>query len=375
VAGRTLYHLHSLRAVGDGASIGALEGWLDHVADLGAGGVLLTPIHASADHGYDTLDPFRLDPRLGDDAAFDRFVAACRDRDLRLVLDGVLNHVGRGFEPPSDAFLRRRSDGSVRVWEGHDELVELDHRQPEVLDWAVRIGRHWLDRGADGWRLDVAYSIPPEFLRSFVEQLRSSHPDVFVFGEMIHGDYAAFVDRSGLDSVTAYELHKAIWSSLHDRNPHELAWALRRFGEAAASFPPVTFVGNHDVTRLASLVDDPGEQVPVAFALLLTLPGIPCLYYGDELGATGVKVDGPGGDDAVRPALSSLDRSSWPELQATVRSLLAWRRERPWLTTATVTLDEVSNDGLRYTVRGRGSGADERVVVTVRPDGYDLVEG
>jgi glycosidase len=371
VPGRTLYHLHSLRAA-EGRGLAALEGWLDHVAGLGCGGVLLTPIHESTNHGYDTIDPFRLDPRLGDDAAFDRFVGACVERDLRLVLDGVLNHVGRAFVPPSEDWFRRRGDGSVRVWEGHEELVELDHRNPDVLDWAVRIGRHWLDRGADGWRLDVAYSILPEFLRSFTEQLRSSHPDVFVFGEMIHGDYAGFVERSGLDSVTAYELHKAIWSSLHDRNPHELAWALRRFGEAAAVFPPVTFVGNHDVTRLASLVDDAGEQVPVAFALLLTLPGVPCLYYGDELGATGVKVDGPGGDDPVRPPLSSLDRSAGPELQSTVRSLVAWRRARPWLTTATVTLDEVSNDGLRYTVRGGDGGPTEVVSVSARPAGWAI---
>lgn len=366
MAGRTLYHLHSLRAAA-GGGLAALEGWLDHVAGLGCGGVLLTPIHESANHGYDTIDPFRLDPRLGDDAAFDRFVAACRARDLRLVLDGVFNHVGRGFVPPSDAFYRRRGDGSIRVWEGHDELVELEHENPDVLDWAVRVGRHWLDRGADGWRLDVAYSIRPEFLRSFADAMRSTHPDVFVFGEMIHGDYAGFVRASGLDSVTAYELHKAIWSSLHDRNPHELAWSLRRFGEAAAAFAPVTFVGNHDVSRIASLVADAATQVPVALAVLFTVPGVPCVYYGDELGSTGRKVDGPGGDDAVRPPLSSLDRSRERELQDRHRQLIGWRRDRPWLTAAALTVDHVDNDGVRYTVRG-DEAAGELVRVTIRPD-------
>jgi cyclomaltodextrinase len=369
VPGRTLYHLHSLRAA-DGGGLAALEGWLDHVAALGCGGVLLTPIHESSNHGYDTIDPFRVDPRLGDDADVDRFVAACRERDLRLVLDGVFNHVGRAFVPPpsSDDWFRRNADGSARGWEGHDELLELDHGNAAVLDWAVRVGRHWLDRGADGWRLDVAYSIPRPFLASFAAQLRETHPEVFLFGEMIHGDYARFVEESGLDSATAYELHKAIWSSLHDRNPHELAWALQRFAEAAASFAPVTFVGNHDVTRLASCVADAAVQVPVAAAVLLTLPGVPCVYYGDELGATGVKVHGAGGDDAIRPPLSSLDRSSAGELQRVHRELIGWRRARPWLTTATVTLDEVTNAGLRYTVQGAG----ERVRVAVRPDGYDL---
>ena len=158
---------------------------------------------------------------------------------------------------------------------------------------------------------------------------------------------------------------------MHDANPHELAWALQRHAEAAATFAPVTFVGNHDVSRLASLVATPKVQVPVAMAVLFTVPGVPCLYYGDELGAVGLKVDGPGGDDAVRPPLASLDRFGSPGLAGLVRSLVVWRRERPWLTDGVLSVDEVSNASVRYSVRSRSSAADV-VTVEVRPDGYSI---
>src|SRR3954454_11298782 len=110
LAGRTLYHVHSLGVAGastrredgggvagPGAGLERITAWLDHVAALGCGGVLLTPIFESSTHGYDTIDPFRIDPRLGDESDFDAFVAACHERGLRLLLDGVFNHVGRAF--------------------------------------------------------------------------------------------------------------------------------------------------------------------------------------------------------------------------------------------------------------------------------------
>ena len=160
---------------------------------------------------------------------------------------------------------------------------------------------YWCDRGVDAWRLDAAYAVPPQFWREVLPRVREKHPDVWVVGEVLHGDYAAYVAESGIDSVTQYELWKAVWSSLNDRNLFELAHALGRHGEMVARFLPQTFVGNHDVTRLASRLDDP-RHLPLALALLFALPGVPTVYYGDEFGLRGVKEDRAGGDDAVRPA-------------------------------------------------------------------------
>jgi cyclomaltodextrinase len=375
VAGRIVYHLHSLGAAGAARTnpdVGAgspsdrglarLEPWLDHVRALGCGAVLLTPIFVSSTHGYDTVDPFRIDQRLGDEDDLARFVDACRARDLRLVLDGVFNHVGRGFPAFQDVvahgeaspfanwfrldFSRDDGDGfGYRTFEGHRELVALDHRSPEVLAWAVDVACHWLDRGADGWRLDVAYAIPTDFLAAFVVRVRERHPDAFLFGEMIHGDYAAFVAASGLDSVTQYELHKAIWSSLNDANLFELAWSLKRHRELVGSFAPVTFVGNHDVSRIASQLHD-RRHLAHALAILCTVPGIPCLYYGDEWGWEGAKTDGAGGDDPMRGPLPEPGAPVSPGAASVLelhRRAIAVRRDRPWLTRADLEIGELAN--------------------------------
>lgn len=344
VPGRTIYQIHALRAA-DGGGLSRLTGWLDHVsgegaAGLGCGAVLLTPIHASSTHGYDTVDAFAVDERMGTDGDLDAFIAACRERDLRVLFDGVFNHVGRAFA---------RTDWlSGRVWEGHDELPTLDHANPEVLDWAAAVARHWLDRGGDGWRLDVAYSIPRPFLAELTARIKTSHPDAFLFGEMIAGDFAGLVRETSLDSATAYELFKGIWSSLNDANMWELAWALERHAALAAQFPPVTFLGNHDVTRIATQLRDP-RHLELALAVLFTVPGIPCVYYGDELGWTGAKTVGLGGDDAIRPALPATVDGAVPQLEQH-RRWISFRREHPELTDAKLEVLEKTNPTITYRV-------------------------
>ena len=376
--GRTIYQLHALGAA-NGGGLDRLAGWLDHVAELGCGAVLLTPIFLSQTHGYDTVDPFRIDPRLGDEAAFDRFVDACHERDLLLLLDGVFNHVGRDFPAFRDVLTRGREsefvdwfeidfdrddgDGfAYKTFEGHRELVALNHRDPRVLEWAQRVACHWLDRGVDGWRLDAAYTIRRSFLAALVASMRERFVDAFVFGEVIHGDYAGFVHASGVDSVTQYELHKAVWSSLNDANLFELAWAVRRHREMVQWFAPVTFVGNHDVTRIASQVAD-AARLPAAFATLFALPGHPCVYYGDELGWLGVKEHRAGGDDAIRPPLPARvdgDQS----LLALHRELVAFRRANAWLTTADCEIVDIANRRIAVTM----TAGDQRVTLAIDLD-------
>ncbi|TYB51107.1 DUF3459 domain-containing protein [Nonomuraea sp. PA05] len=289
--------------------------WLDHAVTLGASGVALGPIFASSSHGYDTLDHFAIDPRLGDDSDFDRLADAAKERGLRLQLDGVFNHLGRHHPLVQDAlrqgpggdgarWFRQVPDGRGRValgtFEGHDQLVTLDHDEPAVRAYVVKVMRHWLDRGADAWRLDAAYSVPTGFWADVLAQVRRSHPDVWFEAEVIHGDYAAFVAESSADTVTQYELWKAVWSSIEDGNFFELDWALQRHNAMLATFAPAIFVGNHDVTRIASRITDP-RHLPHAVALLAVLGGTPTVYAGDEFGFRAVKEERMGGDDAIRP--------------------------------------------------------------------------
>jgi len=336
-----------------------LLGWLDHLVALGCNGLLLGPVFASATHGYDTTDYFRIDPRLGDDADFDALVAACHERGVRLLLDGVFNHAGRDFAPVRDAlaagagseagrWIRWSDEGYPWYFEGHDQLVALDHGAVEVQEHVAAVMTHWLERGADGWRLDAAYAVPPEFWAAVLPGVRERFPDAWFVGEMIHGDYSDYVHRSGLDSVTQYELWKAIWSSLTERNLWELDWTLGRHRDLVAQLLPMTFLGNHDVTRVASQIADP-RHVPHAVALLFFLPGVPSVYYGDEYGLRAVKEDRTGGDDAIRPEMpdapsqvTGSDDATWSVYQR----MIGLRRRHPWLTRAEISTEEVADQHL-----------------------------
>src|SRR5437667_388749 len=117
---------------------------------------------------------------------------------------------------PADKAFGEEAD--YATFEGHRHLVALNHAEPAIADYVTRVMTHWLDRGADGWRLDAAYAVPRRFWADVLPAVRARHPDAYVFGEVIHGDYAGFVRDTGVDSVTQYELWKAIWSALNDRN-------------------------------------------------------------------------------------------------------------------------------------------------------------
>lgn len=349
-----------------------LLGWLDYAAEMGVSGLLLGPIFASQSHGYDTVDHFRIDPRLGSDEDFDALVSACRERGLRILLDGVFSHVG--VEHP--ALSRVLAEGpwspeaglfdidwnapggpAPRVFEGHSSLVRLNHGSEQTVDYTVAAMEHWLARGIDGWRLDAAYSVGPDFWARVLPRVRAHFPAAWILGEVIHGDYSQFVSASGVDSVTQYELWKAIWSSVTDRNMFELDWSLTRHNSFLAHFTPQTFIGNHDVTRIASTLGPDGALA--AAAILLTVGGIPSIYYGDEQGFVGIKEQRLGGDDDVRPAFPDTPRelADWgQDIFRAYQELIALRRRTPWLVTATTKALHVENARYLYRVQATGGG-------------------
>lgn len=349
-----------------GPRLRRLLNWLDYAISLGSSGLLLGPIFTAETHGYDTLDHFAIDPRLGSLADFDDLVSGCRQRGLRLLLDGVFSHVGARHPD----LLRALQDGPgspqaalfdidwdtpggprPRVFEGHDSLVRLNHANEQTVAQVTRIMNHWLDRGIDGWRLDAAYSVPPEFWANVLPRVRERHPQAWFLGEVIHGDYVQFVASSTVDSVTQYELWKAIWSAIKDRNLFELDWALQRHNDFLTHFTPNTFIGNHDVSRIASTI---GQDAAVsALAILLTVGGMPTIYYGDEQGYTGLKEERLGGDDEIRPPYC--DRpdqlADWGQhVFRAHQELIGLRRRNAWLTTARTVSLQVENTRYRYRV-------------------------
>jgi cyclomaltodextrinase / maltogenic alpha-amylase / neopullulanase len=358
--------------------LAGLHAWLDYLLGMGANGLALGPVFASQTHGYDTSDHFRVDSRLGTEKHLVALVKACHDRGIRVQLDGVFNHVGRAFpafadvledgpRSPAAAWFHLDPDApgpdgfGYRSFEGHEALVALDHGSPEVAEHVTRVMTYWCDRGVDAWRLDAAYAVPPAFWADVLPRVRERHPEVWFDGEMIHGDYARYVSDSGIDSVTQYELWKSVWSSLNDRNLFELAHALTRHAALLPELLPQTFIGNHDVTRIASRLSDP-RHLPLAVAVLFAVPGVPSVYYGDERGLRGLKEDRAGGDDAVRPAYPATPadlRGDGADVLDLHRRLIAVRRRHPWLNAegATVEVDEVANDLLVVRVSGAGRAA------------------
>lgn len=364
--------------------------WLDRLIELGCNVLMLGPVFHSMSHGYDTVDHMRLDPRLGTNEDLVALIEAARARGVRVMLDGVFNHVGIdhpafaalpqvGPDSRQASMFRLTWPGGPEAWtpgtapdyerfEGQDWLPELNHSCEAVADLVTEVMTHWCERGVDGWRLDAAYAVDPAFWTRVLPRVRRAHPEVYVVGEVIHGDYAAIVAASGMDSVTQYELWQAIWHSLADANFYELDWTLGRNAELLGTFVPWTFVGNHDTTRIASQLPD-ARRLPHALALLMTLPGTPAVYYGDEDGLRAVKEDRLGGDDAIRPELpaSPEDRPAGP-VRALHQALIGARRRLPWLHDAEVEALHLDNTVLSLRMRprrpeGEGAKSPEAVLV------------
>jgi cyclomaltodextrinase / maltogenic alpha-amylase / neopullulanase len=349
---------HRLRRIAD---------WFDHAIALGASGIALGPVFASHTHGYDTVDHYRIDARLGDDADFDHLIAEAHSRGLRVLLDGVFNHVAGDFSH-RQWFRRRGKD--FDTFEGHGELIALDHDNPEVIAYTMDVMTHWLRRGADGWRLDAAYAVPDAFWAQVIPKVRHAFPDAWFVGEVIHGDYTARVRKSRFDSVTQYELWKAIWSSLNDANFHELDWAFVRHNEFLDDFVPMTFVGNHDVTRIASRLEDI-RHLEHALVILLTTGGTPSVYAGDEYAYRGVKEERFGGDDAVRPEFTypptDIDERG-ADIFRLHQYLIGLRRRHPWLHSARTSPVQLTNTQYVYATRN----GDDVLLVALNLDDAPL---
>ncbi len=356
--------------------------FLPHLTKLGVSAVYFTPVFESDAHGYDTRDYRTIDRRLGTNEEFADVVKAYHENGLRVVLDGVFNHVGRGFwafrdvqekreqSPYRDWFLLRFDGDSpyhdgfyYEGWEGHYELVKLNLKNPAVCDYLLDCVVHWFHTfQIDGLRLDVAYSLDEGFMRRLRETAKSLSPDFFLLGEMLHGDYNRLVNDQMLHSVTNYECYKGLYSSFNSYNFFEIAYSLnRQFGSEPWTLYKgkhlLCFADNHDVTRLASILTVK-EHIPLLYTLLFTMPGIPCLYYGSEWGMEGEKAHG---DDALRPAV---EEPVWNGLCDTIASLCALHKQEKALCYGDYTQVALTN---RQYVFARACDG-ERVVVALNAD-------
>ena len=310
----------------------------DHLVKLGVTAVYFCPVFESSAHGYDTADYSKIDARLGTNEDFRYVCDTLHAAGIRVILDGVFNHVGRDFfafkdvqekkwDSPYKDWFHLSFDGNspyndgfwYEGWEGHYELVKLNLDNPAVKQYLLdRVGE-WMDWfGIDGLRLDVAYMLNRQFMRELSAFCTAKKSDFFLAGEMIHGDYRDIVCDGMLHSATNYECYKGIYSSLNTMNLFEIGFSLKnRFGSEDwcmyRGLQLIGFVDNHDVTRLASALIDPNHLIP-AYGILFGMPGIPCIYYGSEWGMEGKKEEG---DDALRPAVDAVQWTNLTDFIAT----------------------------------------------------------
>ena len=318
--------------------------WIPHLMRLGCNAVYFSPVFESDKHGYDTRDYQKIDVRLGTNEDFANVCAALHEAGIRVVLDGVFNHVGRGFWAFQDVLEKREQSrykdwffinfgGNdaygdnlwYEGWEGHYDLVKLNLHNPEVVQHLFESIRLWTEQfDIDGLRLDVAYLLDEGFLRQLRSFCDSLKPDFLLLGEILGGDYKRIVNPDMLESCTNYECQKGLYSSFNDLNLFEINYSLnRQFGEGGIyqNTHLLSFADNHDVTRVATILKDK-RHLPALYGILFGMPGIPCVYYGSEWGAIGDKHDG---DDALR---MSYPEPEWNELTALISRLAELHRKQ-----------------------------------------------
>jgi glycosidase len=351
----------------------ALLPWLDHIHALGANSIYLGPVFESTSHGYDTIDYYHVDRRLGDHADLVRLANAIHERGMRLVLDAVFNHVGRDFWAFKD--LQAHGQASTYVnwfhglnfnghsplgdpfqyegWQGHYSLVKLNLGNPDVRTHLFGAVEMWMDEfGIDGLRLDAADCIDLDFLQALHQVTQQRRPDFWLLGEVVHGDYRKWANQQTLDSVTNYESYKGLYSSFNDRNFHEIAYSLdRQFGSGGLyrDLPLYNFIDNHDVDRIASKLMNPTHLYPL-YLLLFTMPGIPSVYYGSEWGIEGKKA--PWSDEPLRPALDLRQmqaNSPHPNLGPIIKRLSDLRSQFKALSSGIYQQVHVESDLLAFT--------------------------
>jgi len=364
-----------------------IEDWIPHLTKLGISAVYFCPLFESDTHGYNTRDYKRIDVRLGTNEDFRDLCEKLHRNGIRVVLDGVFNHVGRGF-PQFQDVLQNRENSPYRDWfhidfggnspyqdglwyegwEGNYDLVKLNLRNEAVIGHLFDAIRYWVEYfGIDGLRLDVAYCLDRDFiyrLRSFTDSLKE---DFFLVGEIIGGDYKTIMGDGKLHSATNYECCKGLHSSFNSMNMFEIVHSLiRQFGSDPwtlyRGYHLLSFVDNHDVSRIATVLRNPAH-LPLIYALCFGMPGIPCIYYGSEWGLEGDKKNG---DPSLRP---EIEKPAWNELTDWISHLATAKRNSQALCHGEFRSVVLTN---RQCIFERKS-ADERVLVAINADSEEYV--
>ncbi|RME05100.1 MAG: alpha-glycosidase [Planctomycetota bacterium] len=295
-----------------GGDLEGIERNLSYLKDLGVNGLYLNPIFLSpSSHKYDTQDYFRVDPHFGGNGAFRRLVGALKKARMRLILDGVFNHSGSRFfafehlkryqqrSPYRHWYIVHRfpvvekKNPDYECWWGFGHLPKLNTAYPAVRQYLLRVAKFWLRQGADGWRLDVPNEVSSDFWRAFRKVTKSVKPDAYLFGE-IWQDAQPWLRGDQFDGVMNYRWREAVidFFARQTLTPTQFCDRLMRqrlTHYQASLYAMYNLLGSHDVERIWTVFDGREDRLRLALVFQFTYPGVPAIYYGDEIGMEGGK--------------------------------------------------------------------------------------
>ena len=305
---------------------------LDYLQDLGITAIYFTPIFQSAsNHRYHTHDYYKIDPLLGGNQAFQDLLQAAHSRNIKVVLDGVFNHASRGFfyfndilengdkSPWLDWFKINQwplyayddsQPNNYEAWWNLPALPQFNHDNAHAREYIMRIGEYWIAQGADGWRLDVPEEIQTEgFWAEFRSRVKAVNPDAYIVGEiwtdasewlqgdqfdgvmnyLFTGPVVAFAAQENADQSFAHQVAYPTYSAMDAKGYAEKIDSLLNLYDWEVQQTQLNLLSSHDVVRSLTMVSEDLTSLSLAILLLMTFPGAPSIYYGDEVGVAGGK--------------------------------------------------------------------------------------
>ncbi len=328
---------------------------LDYLQNMGVDCIYLTPIFTSpANHRYHTFDYFRVDPILGGDASLEALIEALHSRGMRIVLDGVFNHCGRGFWPfhnllengkdspyldwfkvykwPLRPYSRVGTDCGYECWWNDPALPKFNHSHRPVREYLLSVASYWLEKGIDGWRLDVPEEVPSDFWLEFRQVVKKQNPQAWILGE-VWGCAKSWLEGDQFDGVMNYRIG---WSTLSwvggsrlrsgNSNPLypikkidsdgfiDVLQSTFSWYRSEINKSQMNLLDSHDVPRALYTLCEDINALKLALFLLFLQPGAPCIYYGTEVGLCG-------GKDPLCRETFPWKEKNFPDLELFIKSL------------------------------------------------------
>ncbi len=317
---------------------------LDHLEELGINAIYFTPIfEALSNHKYDTINYGKIDPQFGDEETFRKLVDAAHDRGIKVMLDAVFNHSGFYF-PPFQDVLKKGEASVYKDWFHIKEfpvtvdppnyetfaytkdMPKLNTANQEVKEYLLDTAAYWIESfDIDGWRLDVANEVDHPFWRAFRERVKQIKPELYILGEVWH-DALPWLRGDQFDAVMNYRLTDAALAFFAENKITSEGFANKLTQLTASYQQPVhqaafNLLGSHDTPRVLTQCGGNSHKVRLLYAFQMTMPGSPCVYYGDEIGMSG------GNDPGCRDCMK-WNREDWNEdIYSALQALIALRRE------------------------------------------------